>query len=288
MNDMHENDDFYTHLKSGTATVCRAWKIIRKDGTALGFTDHDIGIHFDNMDFAAQTGLTARAVQQTTGLSVDNTEAIGALSSEAITEDDIRAGLYDDAEVFLYLVNWENQNQKILVFKGNFGEITSSKGAFSVELRGLSERMNIPVGRVLHSECSAALGDAACGIGLTAPNIYEELKVIKMESPTLMQLEDKLGKQSGWFKGGRLLIADGEGKGQSGLIKDDVLIAGVRYIELWQSLLRPPDAQDLVSLWAGCDKTLYTCKNKFNNLLNFRGFPHIPGEDWLRSPISTT
>ena len=32
---------------------------------------------------------------------------------------------------------------------------------------------------------------------------------------------------------------------------------------------------------AGCDKQAPTCRLKFNNFLNFRGFPDIPGEDWL-------
>ncbi len=29
----------------------------------------------------------------------------------------------------------------------------------------------------------------------------------------------------------------------------------------------------------GCDKAFATCKAKFANALNFRGFPHLPGND---------
>jgi hypothetical protein len=35
------------HIASGTTTLCRCWKLIRKDGTVLGFTDHDRDIAFD-------------------------------------------------------------------------------------------------------------------------------------------------------------------------------------------------------------------------------------------------
>jgi len=36
-----------------------------------------------------------------------------------------------------------------------------------------------------------------------------------------------------------------------------------------------------VIVYAGCDKTPQTCKNKFNNLQNFRGFPYIP----VKNPV---
>lgn len=32
---------------------------------------------------------------------------------------------------------------------------------------------------------------------------------------------------------------------------------------------------------AGCDKRFTTCRNKFGNGVNFRGFPHLPGNDFI-------
>ena len=87
------------HLGTGHTTVSRCWKITRNDGEVLGFTDHDRDRSLDEVAFQAETGLTAMALQQGTGLAVDNTEAIGALSSTAIREEDIEASRYDGAEV---------------------------------------------------------------------------------------------------------------------------------------------------------------------------------------------
>ena len=98
--------ELYDHLAGGQTTVCRAWLVTRRDGTTLGFTDHDRDLVFDGRIFRAESGLTARAVQQTTGLAVDNTEALGALSHAAVTEEDLLAGRYDAAEVRAWLVNW--------------------------------------------------------------------------------------------------------------------------------------------------------------------------------------
>ena len=56
-----------------------------------------------------------------------------------------------------------------------------------------------------------------------------------------------------------------------------------------QSYLGAAPAQgDMVRIEAGCDRRAETCRLKFNNFLNFRGFPHIPGEDWVMSyPVSS-
>jgi len=38
---------------------------------------------------------------------------------------------------------------------------------------------------------------------------------------------------------------------------------------------------DTFTITAGCDKTFPTCKAKFANQINFRGFPHMPGNKFL-------
>src|SRR5690606_20469724 len=129
-------------------TCCRCWALVRRDGATLGFTDHDADLGFEGITFRADTGLSAAALQQSTGLAVDNTEARGALSSEAITEADIRAGRFDGAGVTAWLVNWADPAQRVLQFRGTLGEVTRAGGAFRAELRGLAEALNQPQGRV--------------------------------------------------------------------------------------------------------------------------------------------
>ena len=86
------------HLETGATTLARAWAISRSDGVVLGFTDHDRDLEFDGIRFRANSGLTARALQQSSGLAVDNTEALGALSDAALREADLMAGRYDTSE----------------------------------------------------------------------------------------------------------------------------------------------------------------------------------------------
>ena len=92
-------EQFDEHLKTGATTICRAWSVRRRDGVINGFTDHDRDLEFGGLTYRADTGMTAGALQQATGLSVDNTDAIGVLSDDALREDDIKAGRFDGAEV---------------------------------------------------------------------------------------------------------------------------------------------------------------------------------------------
>ena len=136
------------HLEGGLTTLCRAWRITRADGEVLAFTDHDQPLRFDGVDFRADAGLSARALAQSTGLSVDNTQAVGALSDAAIREDEIEQGRFDGAEVVSWLVNWADVSQRWVRFRGTIGEIVRVDGLFRAELRGLTEALNRTLGRV--------------------------------------------------------------------------------------------------------------------------------------------
>ncbi|RPE71297.1 putative phage protein (TIGR02218 family) [Pacificibacter maritimus] len=275
------------HLETGATTVCRCWAVIRKDGETYGFTDHDTDLEFEGMVFGADSGLTANALEQSTGLSVDNTEALGALSSAAVTETDIQAGRFDGAAVKSWLVNWANVSERVVQFNGTFGEITRSAGGFRAELRGLTEALNQPQGRVYQSGCGSVLGDARCKFDVNDLGYHTEIIVEKVEDGKFFDFASLEGFDDRWFENGRLIVQSGAAEGLFGMIKNDRLTSQGRRIELWEDLRGKIAQGDQIRLEAGCDKRAETCRLKFDNFLNFSGFPHIPGEDWLTSyPVS--
>ena len=277
-----------THLATGTTTVCRCWSVVRKDGETYGFTDHDTDLVFDGLTFCADTGLTANALEQSTGLSVDNTEALGVLSSAAVSEIDIQAGRFDGAAVTSWLVNWANLSERVLQFNGTFGEITRAVGGFRAELRGLTEALNQPQGRVYQSSCSAVLGGAGCGFDTTALGYSTEVRVEGIEDAKEFSFANLTGFDDRWFENGKVVVLTGAAAGLVGVVKNDRLSADGRSIELWESLRAQIVTGDQIRIEAGCDRRMGTCRLKFDNFLNFQGFPHIPGESWLTSyPVSS-
>jgi len=273
--------DFQAHLDTGVTTLCRAWEIKRKDGTRFGFTDHDVELSFEGLSFKPDTGLSAMALQQTTGLSVDNTEAIGALSDTAIKESDIDAGRFDGAEVTAWLVNWANPSQRILQFRGNIGEIRRAGGAFQAELRGLTDMLNRPVGRVYQRPCGAVLGDKTCRVDLATDAHHIKIAVKEIENERVFRFSGLDVYSQTWFERGRLDVLSGDAIGLSAAIKVDRAVGSLREITLWEPLRADVQVGDDVRLTVGCDKRFETCKNKFSNIVNFGGFPDIPEEEWM-------
>lgn len=275
------------HLDSGATTLCRAWIVRRGDGQTLGFTDHDKALVVDGVVCEAASSMDATAVESTTGLAVDNSQAVGALSSAGITDLDVETGKFDGAEVWHWLVNWRDTSQAILQFRGTLGEIRRGGGGFEAELRGLSEALNKPIGRAYLRQCDRVLGDNKCGVDLFADGFVAEDVVDTSKGRRVVELKHLGDFEEDWFLHGKVSWLTGANAGAEGLVKVDYKRGLVHVIELWEETKFAIENGDTLRLHAGCDKHAETCKAKFANFLNFRGFPHMPGEDWsLAYPIT--
>jgi len=89
---------------------------------------------------------------------------------------------------------------------------------------------------------------------------------------------------SGWFGGGKLVFTSGANAGRAAQIKRHA----VGSLEFWQAMSEPVAPGDAFTITAGCDKQFTTCKSKFANGVNFRGFPYMPGNDAALSAPTTT
>lgn len=275
------NAALQAHVAGGHTTLCHAWQIIRTDGVSFAFTDHDLDLTFDGITFLANSGLGAKALSQSTGLSVDNTEALGALSDASIREDEIEQGRFDGAEVISWLVNWADVEARWLQFRGSIGELRRANGAFRAELRGLTEALNRPVGRIYQKPCTAVLGDATCRFNISQAEYRVDLPVQVHDQGRVFVWEGFTTFEAGWFTRGRLDVMSGAAKGLWGVVKHDRTEGTTRTVELWEPIRGDVSAGVDVRLTAGCDKRLETCRVKFDNIRNYQGFPDLPGDDWV-------
>jgi uncharacterized phage protein (TIGR02218 family) len=236
---------------------------------------------FDGIAFRPGTGMSARAVEESTGLAVNNTEAFGALSDEGLTEAEIEAGRYDGARLRAWVVNRQDVAERLEVFAGSLGDIRRAGGAFEAELRGLTDALNVPLGRVYQKRCSAVLGDRDCTFDLDTPGYVSERPAEQVEDARVFHFAQMGGFAGDWFRHGVIRVQSGAAAGLSGLIKRDRMEGAGRVIEIWHPLGAPVAMGDALRIEAGCDKAMATCQFKFANLLNFQGFPDIPGDDWV-------
>jgi uncharacterized phage protein (TIGR02218 family) len=269
------------HLDSGTTTLAWCWRVTRNDGTRLGFTDHDRDLAFDGTVFEAATGFTASEIKDALGLSVDNLEVTSALRSESLNEDALASGLYDDAAVEIWRVNWADTESRVLMRSGSLGEVRRAGTAFTAEVRGLAHYLQQPKGRLFQSGCDADLGDTRCGIDLEDPAFRGTGTVLGASAARLLTASGLAAYAAGWFTRGLVTFTAGANAGRSQEVKRHTLAGSTATIELWQPMALAIAPNDTFAVTAGCDKRFATCQSKFANAVNFRGFPHMPGNDYV-------
>jgi uncharacterized phage protein (TIGR02218 family) len=222
-------------------------------------------------------------LQSSADLAVDNTEIAGALSSEALSAEDLSAGRYDGASVEIWRVNWTAPESRVLLKRGMIGEVAREGARFRAEMRGMSAALDRTAGRVFQRSCDAILGDARCGVDPAAGAFRGEGQVTAVLDDQRFLAAGLGAFARGWFTHGALLWTGGENAGLPGHVKGHDKNAGGDALSLWLPTGRPVAAGDRFTVTAGCDKRSGTCAEKFSNLINFRGFHLMPGDDFAVS-----
>lgn len=266
------------HLAQTVTTLATCWKLVRSDSEVFGFTDNDAEIVYDGVTYTPLNSGSVSAAKQSDNLTVDNLEIEMILNSEGIDEDDIRYGKYDYAEIWVFMINYETVADGIMkISYGKLGEIQLADNTAKVEVRGLIDLLNQNIGRVYLPDCDADFGDSRCGINLVTSGYFETTPATAVTSVTNNKQFISSGMVSGAdvFNYGTLWWITGNNA--------NILIEVKTYSASKEFVLLEPmpftiEVGDTHIVYYGCDRTFTQCK-AYNNSINFRGFPTIPGID---------
>jgi hypothetical protein len=334
-----------SHLAGTLTTLATCWKVTRLDGQVFGFTDHNENLVVSGVTYAAATGYQRAAIGSRADMSVDETELSGLLDSDAITTEEVRAGLWDHAEVRIFAVNWADVSHgQLKLRRGRLGEvIVQDDGTFKAELRGLTQALQQTVGEMYSAECRADYGDSRCkqpvrpaliarstayalgdfvrvqtdgaatgsyqeecriyecttagSTAASAPTFDTAVAATTTDGTVVWTAREALTRpatvESAPDRETVVLVADGieayadsrfalgvltvETGANAGISRDVVAWdQSTRTLTLFLPFAYPLEAGAVVRVQPGCDKRLVTC-NLFDNRLNFRGEPHVPG-----------
>ncbi|MBR8344648.1 DUF2163 domain-containing protein [Burkholderia ambifaria] len=347
-------------LASDVLTWATCVQITRADGSIWGFTDHDVDIVYGGLTYSSFNGFSGSAIEYGSSLSTSNLEINGLLfpSGGAFTLTDIEGGVWSNAAVFIFGVNYADLTMgQINLVNGNLGNFTLLNGAWKVELRGVSQTFQQAKGDQFSPTCRANLGDSRCKINLApltatgaVTSIVNQLQwndtSLTQVGPTV-PFVDSMGHRvpttgpytiqavapSGSFQsdggvidaGGNSLapVGGAPGSGQysaspSGLYTFNIAQAGwfvkinfnyavgyfayglvkwtsganagltgvvktssVGSVTLGMPMPNPIQVGDTYTIVAGCDKQMGTCRDRYNNLVNNRSEPYVPGPDTI-------
>ncbi|WP_234188664.1 DUF2163 domain-containing protein [Shinella sp. NM-101] len=266
------------HLDGEATTLCNAWRVTRRDGLVMGFTDHDRDLSFGGLAYLAASGFEASETEDGNGLSAEGGDVSGGFSADAIRAEDLSAGRYDGAKVEVFTVNWQDPSQRLLLRTAELGEVRREGGLFRVELRRLAHRLDQMRGRIYARQCDAVFGGARCGMDLAAYKAIATVTAVRDDMH--VEVSGLSGFAERFFRYGVLSFTSGAAKGLSADVEDHRRLEGADELTLWLPMAAEIAVGDTLEVTAGCDKRFSTCKAKFGNGLNFQGFPHIPGSDF--------
>lgn len=261
-----------THLASEVTTVAVCWKLTTASGRVGGFTSHTQDIEYSGLVYRAAQGIAATTVQTTASLAVDNLDVRGYLDAVGITEEDVNNGVYDGAQLEVFLINYADISMGIVKLRRGFlGNVKLSRLGFDAEIRGLMERFQRQILELYTPACRADLGDSRCTVNLAT---YTVTGSITSFTTNRVFRDTTRTEANAYFLGGLLTFTSGSNKDLKMEVKQWTL--ATKEFELALPMRQRLQLGDTYSVYAGCDKLWETCKVKFNNIVNFRGEPYIP------------
>lgn len=260
-------------LEQPLTTLALCWRIDRRDGIAIGLTAHDRDLTIDGNVYRAAPGMTPSAIRRRDPARTDTMDVTGALTAGAITEADLVAGRWDGAAVAIFAVDWTDPRARVALGSGVLGAIETADGRFTTELRGAGAALDAPAGETTTPECRAELGDGRCRVAMAGRQRIVRVTAVDGDRVTI----DAAPAVPGGWAFGRIRWLDGVHAGR----EDGVATGDGAVVELAGIGRAPPAIGDRGIIVEGCDKSLATCADRFDNAANFRGEPFLPGVDLL-------
>ncbi len=256
-------------------TIAFCWRLDRRDGVTIGFTTADEDLVAGGLLYRARPGMLPSALSLSDGFDVDTLDIKGALSDEAIGAADLAAGRWDGARLRLYAVDRTAPDDEPLpILRGELGDVGIEDTGFTAELRGATALLERPVVENCSPECRAELGDARCRVALAGRR--HVVRVTGVIDARTIRIDRSESAANGWGFG-RIDWLTGANSGLSSAVQAS---DGDR-LTLFEApgfALAPGAMGEAIE---GCDKGFATCRDRFANAPNFRGEPHLPGNDLL-------
>jgi len=260
------------HLGKQTTTLAICWKLVRKDGTVMGYTSHDKDIEYGGVTYYPAECAEVSSLEQTADAEPDNME-ISVAFGEGITKYDVYKGLYDNASLYVFMINYEDTGMGIIkIVSGNIGNITAEEYGGKFEFFSLSDRLKTTTGNIYDYRCNARLGDERCGVNLTS---WTTTGTVTSVIDRGIFTDSSNTYEDNYYNYGVVTFTSGNNDGWTREVKTFESCTFYLFSELPYSI----EIGDTFTIVKGCDGFHDTCKGTFDNFVNFRGQPHIPGRD---------
>lgn len=272
------------------------WRITRKDGVVFRYTSLDVDYDWGDESFKTCGGMMPSASEDGSQVgAVSNQELRGIFKDDGIREDEIYAGLFNDAFVEVWIKSWDPDSTETprRIASGWTGNLQHAEGTFNMEVVGPGARLDQQaIVQVYGPGCRWVFGSTECGYDRDAKKVSGEVSFSMVRGRFTGDLSafssgdsSGAGGSSGegdeglQWANGLIRWTSGNNTGQECEVKTVSFAFGVVDVELWELAGFLPEIGDGFDLLPGCDLSWATCKAVYGNGINFGGFKDVPGED---------
>jgi len=296
---------------SGSTTLCNCLRVLRADGLVCTFTSADVPIVVGGESYESATGLDVSNLVSQSGLAVDNMDLTILPDETNYPQVDILAGRWDFASFWLFECDYTmdlsagsaigsgSRNDINLLKRGTTGEADPLRSSLKFEFRGLKQALQQTVGAVTSPTCRYKLGstsmpDGLCFVDLSGFTNTYGLTAVNSGAPGRIVTASSATEADDYYGEGILAANDGANAGYSRKVK--TFASGVFTLAL--EMPYAFGVGDSVTVIAGCRKRhersaanpggASDCADKFDNVVNFGGEPHVPGADAITADPDVT
>jgi uncharacterized phage protein (TIGR02218 family) len=291
-----------TALQRDETEVARLYWIRRRDGKSYFLTDWQMPLLMRPDEVpTGETSLTVRkfvpqqspessAITSEVGLGPSSGTITSYIQLKGIDLNSIRLGLFEGSQVFIYICNPSDDTSAALLTTGYLAGVKNlGDEKFEMDFKSIEEKLTKSVGQVVTERCWLKLGEKQCGIAarsaLAIVNLVESPHSVIVTLPINAVWEVlnfwRFGayySQLTEFDGSTTFSITVSGN----VIKSEYISAGNSRIVFLNSAYPELIVGSAIRLLEGCGCTVEDC-NARGNIINYHGFPDLPGIDKLVS-----
>lgn len=276
------------HLQQDVTTTCKLLRLELQDGRVFGMTTLDADVFYQGVLYRSQTGADPSVIATDTGLSVDNAESMTLAANSSLTGITVtgaNAGDLDDATWQMLLVNYRDLSMGHMILDaGDVGNVTVTEDmSVTIELISFVMRLRQRIGTLDSRTCRAVFGNPAkgqlgCGVNANAYWVTATVTGVDQDEP--QRLFSSVGLSLPVHPvPGRVQWLTGDNSSRVRLYQLEAFLSSSGTIALLEDTYYPIRVGDQFRIRQDCDKLWTTCKNRYGNLINFKGEPYIPSGD---------